>query len=123
MTSDEFYRKFRGVNGPACRGAKMPPFNPSKVNESKFSDDMRFKEYNFDFKEGNEDEGDIVVVNWTSQCWDRTGFLELAAEIERCMKHIGFVGHVWLEAHMRGESSRSKKWSARCHTIIKKENP
>lgn len=120
MTSDEFYRKFKGVNCPKCRGAKMPPFRPDKVNEAKFADELRFKEYDFDFREGDDKNGDLLLVKWVSQDWDKAGVLELAAEIERCMKHIGFIGTVWLEAHMRGEHPKSRLYSASVQTEIKK---
>ena len=110
MTKEEFERKFRGVNGPAYRGARMPAFNESAVNESAFPDDLRYKEYSFDFKEGADDHIDVV---WISQSWDCTD--KLLAEIKRCLKYIGFVGTVYLRIRMRGETWNSEY--AERHTI------
>lgn len=33
------------VNGPAYRGARMPQFNASSINESQFNDNLREKSF------------------------------------------------------------------------------
>ena len=45
--------------------------------------------------------------------WECTD--KLIAEIKRCLKHIGFVGTVYLNIRMRGERPRSKY--AESHTF------
>lgn len=113
MTKEEFNGKFKGVNGPSYRGAPMPKFNPTMVNESEFPDELRFKEYDFDFTEGGEGSEDTLDITWISQVWECTD--KLIAEIKRCLKHIGFVGTVYLNIRMRGERQRSKY--AESHTF------
>lgn len=102
MTRTEFYGKFKGVNGPVCRGARMPEFNKAAVNEGAFPDPLRYKENEFDFKQGSGDGGDHLDITWVSQEWDKTD--ELIAEITRCLKYVGFYGTVFLQIRMRGES-------------------
>lgn len=101
MTKDKFYKKFKGVNTPPCRGAKMPDFNPAMVNEEKFSDALRFKSYDFNFIEGSDGDPDVVEITWVSQDWD--DYESFVNEITRCMKHIGFTGDIHLDLYMRGE--------------------
>ena len=105
MTRTEFYEKFKGVNGPAFRGARMPEFNRAAVNESAFPDPLRYKENCFDFREGSGENGDHLDVTWVSQGWDNTD--ELVAEITRCLKCIVFVGTVYLQIRKREEAWNS----------------
>ena len=120
MTSDEFYRKFKGANCPVYRGAKMPPFDPAKINESKFADELRYKEFSCDFYEGESTEDgkdvDHIELKWKTQDWNDDGIDGFVAEVKRCFMHIGFVGSVHLAVWLRGESPRSKRWSV--HKVI-----
>ena len=49
------------VNGPQYRGARMPDFNKYSINESKFVDRLRFKDYTITYNKGD------VVIDWISQ--------------------------------------------------------
>lgn len=49
------------VNGPQYRGGRMPDFNKYSINESKFVDGLRFKNYTIRYNNGN------VVIDWISQ--------------------------------------------------------
>lgn len=50
------------VNGPAYRGARGPELNKLAINESKFPDNMRMKEYHID-----QDSEDKATLYWTTQ--------------------------------------------------------
>lgn len=103
MTENEFNHKFKGVNAPSCRGAKQPAFNPAKINESKFADELRFKDVNFDFIDGKDAIKDTVHINWVSYSWPDDGAKSLVEEIKRCFKFIGFKGIVALDVCDRDE--------------------
>ena len=96
MTKKQFSSRFHGVNGPEYRGAPYPKFDPAAVNECEFSDELRFKNYDFSFK----DDGSIDI-DWESQSWDEDGIDELSAEIKHCLDYIGFRGHAMLSVHDR----------------------
>lgn len=49
------------VNGPQYRGARMPDFNKYSINESKFVDRLRFKNYTITYNKGE------VIIDWISQ--------------------------------------------------------
>ena len=83
MTSEEFvrkYGKFR-VNGPAYRGASYPPFEEDKINESEFSDKLRYKNVTID----NYD--DVVDIDWESQEWD-DDYKDFVNEIKRFYNYL-----------------------------------
>lgn len=96
MTKKQFNSRFHGVNGPAYRGAPMPAFDPAAVNESEFSDALRFKTYDFSFKSDG-----CIDIDWELQSWDEDGIDGLIAEIKRCLGCIGFTGHAMLSVHDR----------------------
>ena len=86
------------VESPEYRGAPQPPFNPKAINESRFDDDMRFKEY-----EWKEEDGDIVLY-WTSQGRVvKEAFIE---EVKRCLsEYPSFKGKsVTVKMKTRGDS-------------------
>ena len=118
MTEKEFYKKFKGVNCPVCRGAKMPSFDPAKINEENFSDELRFKSYVFKFIEGDELTNDTISIEWESQEWDSHGIDDLVEEIRRCFKHIGFVGNVELTAWERGQKGSEEYEAYREFDVI-----
>ena len=71
--------KFK-VNGPDYRGARQPEFHSLMVNESEFGDNLRYKSYVCDIKDGGLD------VFWVTQ----EPFLDsetyaLVNEIQRCI--------------------------------------
>ena len=49
------------INGPAYRGAEMPDFDPSKINEENFDDGRRPKEVSWKW------ENNVFYINWVSQ--------------------------------------------------------
>ncbi len=122
MTEDEFNRKFRGVNCPNCRGAKQPPFDPAAVNESRFADELRFKEYGFSFHEGTGNDDDIVQVRWVTQDWNKDGLFGFLEEVVRCMRHIGFRGIVLTVMYRRGSSPTARGCSLKASSVIRKED-
>lgn len=87
MTEKQFNYRFHGVNGPKYRGAPYHKFDPAAINESKFSDELRFKEYDC-----NIDDNGHLVIEWKSQSWDEDGIDGFVNEVKRCLKHIGFEG-------------------------------
>ena len=87
MTKKQFNSRFHGVNIPAYRGAPYPKFDPAAVNESEFSDALRFKNYDFSFKNDGS-----IDIDWESQSWDEDGIDGFVNEVKRCLKHIGFEG-------------------------------
>lgn len=103
MTENEFHSVFHGVNCPKYRGAQQPPFDKYAINESQFSDELRFKSFNTQFIEGNNTTQDTIKVEWESQEWDYHGIDGVVDEIKRCFKECGFRGIVELSIWERGE--------------------
>ena len=101
MTEKEFGKKFHGVISPKYRGAPTPKFDPVGINEQKFSDDLRFKEYDIDLESNADGEIAKVVIDWRSQCWDPDGIDGVVDEVTRCFKNIGYDGDVELHIYDR----------------------
>ena len=104
MTKTEFDKIFNDdliVNGPQYRGAPQPAFDPGKVNESRFADELRPKWWNFSFIECNDTIDDTVVVEWKSQEWSYD-IDSLIDELTRCLKYHKFAGNVELTVYERG---------------------
>ena len=105
MTEIEFRKKFVGAIAPDYRGAPYPEFDPAGINESKFSDELRFK--GWDIKFVIDADGSIVKVKllWESQSWDEAGAAGFVAEVKRCFSFIGYKGDVHVHLYDRdGES-------------------
>lgn len=100
MTEKRFFELFKGIASPECRGAPYPKFDPAKINESMFADELRCKSYQFDFRQGREGGDDELIVRWTSQNWAETD--TFVHEVRRCLVHIGFVGRVKILMNQRG---------------------
>jgi len=96
MTEKEFDKKFHEVIGPTCRGAAYPEFDPAGINESKFEDACRYKEYDVSFNEKHQ----TIKIDWKTQedCSHHEKFVE---ELVRCFKHIGFEGLIKLRLYDR----------------------
>lgn len=101
MTTKEFNKLFHGVACPKYRGAAYPKFDPAAINESKFSDALRFKDFNTDFMCDPDGEISTVEIDWMSQDWDENGIDGFKAEIERCFRHIGYLGNVEIHVYDR----------------------
>lgn len=72
------------VAGPKWRGAPYPKFNPKKINESRFEDDLRAKECSIELNSSKRSGS----VFWLSQlAEDPTEFWE--AEVKRALKKNG----------------------------------
>lgn len=99
MTKKRFFDIFKGIAAPKCRGAPYPKYDPAKINESLFSDELRCKSYRFDFKQGRNGNEDQLIIHWESQGWDDPD--TFVKEVRRCMSHIGFVGTVKILMHQR----------------------
>ena len=89
MTIKEFEERFLGVIAPICRGVKYPRFRRLGINESRFEDGCRYKEYRFLFHE----ETQSVELDWISQesCEQHSLF---DAELIRCFKAVGGIGEI-----------------------------
>lgn len=89
MTIKEFEERFLGVISPICRGVKYPRFRRLAINESRFEDGCRYKEYRFLFHE----ETQSVELYWVSQesCVNHSLF---DAELIRCFKEVGGIGEI-----------------------------
>lgn len=62
------------LNGPPHRGAPHPPFDPLSVNESAFSDGLRFKDVKVTpSPDGRTNE---LRINWVCQEWGDVKTLE-----------------------------------------------
>lgn len=99
MTKKRFFELFKGVAMPDHRGAPYPKYDPAKINEAMFADELRCKSYQFDFRQGSKGGGDELTVRWTSQGWDETD--TFVREVRRCLMHIGFVGSVKILMNQR----------------------
>lgn len=87
MNDAEFQKDFNGVNGPSYRGAPYPPFDKYAINESAFDDELRYKNCDFEVRNG------ILYIDWISQEWaDPHGKFD--NEVRRCLNAIGFKGDV-----------------------------
>ena len=74
--------KHINVAGPAYRGATIPKFKPKSVNESRFEDGLRCKEYNIYI------DGQDGYIKWLAQAGDGpTSAWE--DEIKRAFKENG----------------------------------
>ena len=89
------------VCGPIYRGAPFPKFDPSKINEKNFDDELREKWSSFKFIEGDDYTNDTIAIEWESQEW--TDDIEsLVNEIARFLKYHHFIGNVELTIYERG---------------------
>lgn len=75
------------VNGPQYRGGRMPDFDKYSINESKFVDRLRFKNYRITYNKGN------VSIDWISQELVTsnealTGFKEFCRAIKDTVEHF-----------------------------------
>ena len=77
-----YEKKYIDVACPEYRGAPMPEFDPKSINESRFEDDLRFKNYDAYI------DRHVGYVNWLaeansnpSDAWE--------AEIKRAFKANG----------------------------------
>lgn len=76
------------VNGPAYRGARMPQFNASSINESQFNDNLREKSFQCTIL------GDSLTIDWTTQeQFTDSEAKELVDEIERA---VWYLYYKWL---------------------------
>ena len=89
------------VNGPQYRGARMPDFNKYSINESKFVDRLRFKNYTITYNK------DDVIIDWISQepvtrDEARIGFNEFCRAIKDTVEHFckDFEGSLKVHATM-----------------------
>lgn len=71
------------VNGPSHRGAPQPRFNPARVNESAYADNMRFKQFDCEVK-GDE----IHIWYLTQEPFTDAEAKDCAREIERCIDFL-----------------------------------
>ena len=99
MTEKRFFELFKGIAAPERRGAPYPKYDPAKINESMFADELRCKYYQFNFRQGREGDDDELTVRWTSQNWAETD--TFVREVRRCLMHIGFVGRVKILMNQR----------------------
>lgn len=99
MTKFEFFKKFHGTICPAYRGDEYPPFDKFGINEKNFSDALRLKDVNFDFRSSKT--YDEVYVLWKSQSWDDDGINGFLDEIKRCFTEIGFTGRIRVKLYDR----------------------
>ena len=84
------------VNGPAYKGARMPEFNASSINESQFNDNLRMKSFQCTIV------GAGLVINWTTQeQFTDSEAKELVDEIERAAWYLYYR---WLD--MSASTSR-----------------
>lgn len=74
--------KYIIVACPAYRGASVPQFDPKSINESKFEDDLRYKEYNAYI------DGQVGYVKWLAQENDNPSYA-WETEIKRAFKENG----------------------------------
>lgn len=102
MDSKTFWKQWKGINIPEYRGAPAPEFDPAKINETEFADELRIKELDSDFIPGENGNEDRVKLEWAAQSWNADGLNGLVDEIKRCFKYIGFIGKVELEIWERG---------------------
>lgn len=75
------------VNGPQYRGGRMPDFDKYSINESKFVDGLRFKNYRITYNKGS------VSIDWISQepvTSDEAliGFKEFCRAIKDTVEHF-----------------------------------
>ena len=89
MTFDEFISKYdrcvNNINAPAYRGAPQPPFENDMINESAFSDMLRFKYVNYEYDTKNN----IIFIDWESQGWPDDGdIISFIEEIKRCYNYL-----------------------------------
>jgi hypothetical protein len=93
MLDKEFNKVFRGVNGPEHRGAPLPVFDKFAINEGKFADKFRFKEYDWAIDEDTNE----MHFEWITQgCYyEQDEIYEFLTEISRCIQTAcGFDGNV-----------------------------
>jgi len=102
MTEQEFDKAFHGIKAPAYRGASYPKFDPAAINMSRVPDELRVKEFEYTFNEGEDSIDDELHVKWKSQEWDEYGVDEVIDEMTRCLSDIGFIGTVYLHIFERG---------------------
>ena len=118
MTEKRFFELFKGIAAPECRGAPYPKYDPAKINESMFADELRCKSYQFDFRQGRKGDDDELTVRWTSQGWDETD--TFVREVRRCLMHIGFVGRVKILMNQRSYGVYTER-GARRRFVLRKE--
>lgn len=75
------------VNSPQYRGGRMPDFDKYSINESKFVDGLRFKNYRITYNKGS------VSIDWISQepvTSDKAliGFKEFCRAIKDTVEHF-----------------------------------
>lgn len=86
MTAQLFLKRYgiAKVNKPSYRGAKMPSFDETKINESVFPDELRDKDVNILIDDG------FINIHWLSQEWNNNtkDFFE---EVFRCYRYLAKV--------------------------------
>lgn len=95
MNVNEFMKNYAkvGINGPSHRNAPKPPFEESKINESEFPDELRFKDVNMEVSNNH------IYIDWEAQSWsdDYNAFFE---EVYRCYKYLTKLYEVEGEIHV-----------------------
>lgn len=71
------------VNGPLYRGAPQPIFDPAKVNESFYADNMRCKQFDCEVKDD-----ELHIWYLTQEPFTQTEALECDREIQRCIDYL-----------------------------------
>ena len=62
MNIKSFLDKHMQVKAPSYRGAPYPEFDPDYINESRFDDELRYKEVYFDWTQP-----DTLTITWEAQ--------------------------------------------------------
>lgn len=85
---------------PEYRGAPQPKFDPSKINESRIPDNMRFKEYGYAQGEGRED----LTLEWeTQEPYTSDDISVFLAEIRRAFEANHCTGKLTVRLSDRDE--------------------
>ena len=93
MLIRKFRNTFHGVVGPEYRGAPQPKFDKFAINEGKFADKFRFKEYDWTIDEDTNE----MYFEWITQgCYyERDEVDAFLTEVSRCIQtECGFDGNV-----------------------------
>lgn len=84
-SNDEFIDAIENIKvaGPSFRGDTYPAFDARKINEAKFPDDLRFKEYNMSYDNG------MFTLDWISQgAFEEAEAQEFIKEVLRAIEVI-----------------------------------
>lgn len=116
MLDKEFSNVFHGAIGPEHRGAPQPEFDKFAINEGKFADKFRFKQYDWAI---DEDTNEFYLTWITQGCdYEQDEIYAFLTEVSRCIQsECGFDGNVNVTIRSRdGEEYGFYKT-----TLVKKE--